>query len=82
MIWYNGRYSGIMDSGVVAKTEGDGFKEGEVVSLHVDTLTGRMEWRVGAEVRASYMSANLKDPSIEWVFFILMKVKGDTAEIL
>ena len=91
--WYNRRHKhvvyytgkpggGLMEAGNAYKMPGRGFQEGDEVIVEVNTDDGCINWYKNGELSLEYRMKSLKNPDIDWVFFILFHNQFDMVEIL
>ena len=64
------------------KDEGDGFKEGDIVTIEVDLENGKIKWIVNDKQKAEIETDILKDIKRKFVPFADFYNKGDTIEWL
>ena len=62
------------------KTEGNGVKEGQTVTVRVDQEKGEIKWEVNGKTEVKYEMEGLKDKSIEWVPYLCFDNSGDECE--
>ena len=80
--WYGG--SGLVEEGGKddIKDEGNGFHQGNTVTLSVDMSSGGIIWSVNGQRRATHQTDKLKKKSINWVPYVLIYSNGDSVEWL
>ena len=64
------------------KEGGKEYKNGDKVTVTVNLETGEVAWLINGQEGASYKMERLKNKSINWVPYILMRYNGDKVEIL
>ena len=60
-ITYNGINGKIWFDKKESKSEGKGFKEGQIVTMEIDVESGKVNWTVNSEMRGTIVSKMLKD---------------------
>ena len=61
--------------------EGNGFKEGDKVTVTTNMETGEVNWKVNGALEASDWMRKIRDQCINWVPFISIHTRGDIVEI-
>ena len=73
-------YMGIGRKYPSLKSEGEGFRAGEVLEMIVNPSKRKVEWRVDGNIRATQFSHLIKEENRYFVPFMEMANSGDMIE--
>lgn len=80
-ICYSGKSGEIHETGRGhPKKEGDGFQEGDTITMTVNLSVGNIKWLINSKHKINYYSPRMREEPVEWVPYFTIRHQKDAIE--